>query len=272
MGFGIVNQIESLQNPKIKQLIKLRQKRARDQSKTYVIEGYRELLRAFEGNVFLETLFICPELFLGSNEKALIESYEKQNVAVIECTKKVFEHISYRDRADGLLGLAKQTPLSLSDYQPKRENPLFILAVGIEKPGNLGTILRSADAVGADAVFVVDQVTDIYNPNVVRASVGTLFTQSVLMVQSDEIYAWLKENDVQIIASSPDAEKNYTQVNYQKPTALLVGCEQYGLNDFWLNHSDYKVQLPMLGKADSLNAATCTTVLLYEALRQRQFA
>ncbi len=272
MPCGLSESISSLQNPKIKEIIKLRNKRRRDQTNLYFIEGYREILRAVESNAPLKQLYFCPSLFLGENEKQLMSQLTERGVILLECTEKVFKHISYRDRPDGLLALALVQPLRLNELIVSNPRPLYILAVGIEKPGNLGTILRSADAVGADAVFVVDQVTDIYNPNVVRASVGTLFTQPVIEVSTEEIFKWLKEQGVQIIASSPDAQLNYTAVDYAKPSALLVGCEQYGLDDFWLKNAHFKVSLPMLGKADSLNAATSTTVLLYEALRQRQLS
>lgn len=269
MASVVLDKIESMQNPKIKNLVKLRQKRARDQSKMFIIEGYRELLRALNGKQPVETLFVSEEHFLGDNECKLIEAYKAQNTEIIQCSKAVFEKISYRDRPDGLMGLSKQAPLSLKELKLKSKNPLVILAVGIEKPGNLGTILRSADAVGADAVFVVDRVTDIYNPNVVRASVGTLFTLPVLQVSSNEIYEWLKDNQVQIVASSPDAKQIYTAVDYKKPTAILVGSEQYGLQKHWFEWSDESVFIPMKGHADSLNAATSTTVILYEVIRQR---
>lgn len=269
MVVGLMPSITSLQNPKVKYLLKLRQKRTRDQNKQYLIEGYRELLRAYEGQTSIESLFICRDLFLGENEQALINGFEDRGVEIIECSSSVFERISYRDRPDGLLALAKQEPLSLDKLRFKNKVPCVILAVQIEKPGNLGTILRSADAVGADAVIVVDHVTDIYNPNVIRASVGTLFTQPVIQVKSSEVYTWLKANEIQIVASSPDAKMNYTDANFAKPTAILVGSEQYGLEDHWFEKADLSVSIPMKGAADSLNAATSTTVLLYEVLRQR---
>ncbi|MCH9634122.1 MAG: 23S rRNA (uridine(2479)-2'-O)-methyltransferase [Chlamydiae bacterium] len=272
MESGLLSKITSLQNPQVKHLIKLRQKRERDRSGDFVIEGYRELLRALDGKAAIKTLFTCPSLFLGVNESDLIHSFEEQGVVVVECDQNVFEKISYRDRPDGLIAIAKQTTSLLDQLTFKNEAPFVILAVGIEKPGNLGTILRSADAVGADAVFVVDKVTDIYNPNVIRASVGTLFTQPVFQVTSNEIYPWLKQQGIQIVASSPDAQLNYTEANYQLPTAILVGSEQYGLQDHWFKKADLSVSIPMLGCADSLNAATSTTVLLYEVLRQRAHA
>lgn len=263
-----LNKITSMQNPKIKAIVKLRNKRERDKTNCYLIEGYRELLRARGANTPIETFFICRDLFLGENEEVLIEEIKEAGAFIIECEKSIFEKISYRDRPDGLLAIAKQTPLKLSDLKVSK-CPFIVIGVSIEKPGNLGTILRSADAAGADAIIVVDKVTDIYNPNVVRASVGTLFTKPVVQASTDEIFSWLKENKIQIITTSPSAKKIYTEINYKLPTAIVVGSEQYGLPASWLERADQNVFIPMKGVADSLNAATSTTLMLYEVLRQR---
>ncbi len=265
-----LDKITSAQNPKIKAVIKLRSKRVRDQLSEYLIEGYRELMRAVSSNTKIEILFICEELFLKDNEKKLIDELEKRGVQIFSCAQSVFEKISYRDRPDGLLAVAKKSPIGLEEITFKNKNPFIVVAVSIEKPGNLGTILRSADAVGADAIIVVDRVTDIYNPNVVRASTGTLFTQPVVEATSEKTLEWLKENNIQIVTTSPRAKELYSQVDYQGPTAIIVGSEQYGLPKHWLESFDKNVFIPMLGHADSLNAATCTTLMLYEVLRQRQ--
>lgn len=265
-----LDKITSSQNPKVKTILKLRNKSARDELKQYLIEGYRELLRATIGKVEINQLFICPELFLGDNEEELIENIQQQGAQIIECSASVFQKISYRDRPDGLLAIAMQNELSLDEITFTNQNPFIVIAVSIEKPGNLGTILRSADAVGADATIVVDKVTDIYNPNVVRASVGTLFTKPVVQATSFEVLDWLQKNKIQLITTSPSAKKLYTQIDYQMPTAIVVGSEQYGLPKEWQQKADHNVFIPMLGEADSLNAATCTTVMLYEVLRQRQ--
>lgn len=265
-----LDKITSAQNPKIKAIMKLKSKRSRDRSAQYLIEGYRELLRATDADVEIDQLFVCEQLFLKDNEQNLIEQVEKKGAQIIYCMQSVFEKISYRDRPDGLLAIAKQSPQKLEDIIFNNEHPFIVVAVSIEKPGNLGTILRSADASGADATIVVDKVTDIYNPNVVRASVGTLFTKPVVQATSEETFDWLMKNKIQIVTTSPRAKEVYTQVDYQGPTAIIVGSEQYGLPDHWLEGSNKNVFIPMCGQADSLNAATCTTLMLYEVLRQRQ--
>lgn len=264
-----LDKISSAQNPKVKSVIKLRNKRERDQAELFLIEGYRELLRASDTSQDIQTLFICPKLFLGENEEQLINQIERQGAKVIECEVSIFEKMSYRDRPDGLLAVAKQKVSSLNDLKLSA-NPFVVIAVSIEKPGNLGTILRSADAVGVDAVIVADKVTDIYNPNVVRASVGTLFTQPVVQANSDEIFEWLEKNNIQIVTTSPSANEHYTNPDYQRASAIVVGSEQYGLPKEWFEKAAQNVFIPMNGAADSLNAATSTTLMLYEVLRQRQ--
>lgn len=267
--------ITSFQNPKVKQLIALRDRRERKKTDCFLIEGYRELLRAFQGKLQLQTLYISPEHFLGENEPELIENIRSQGVAIISLEKEVFSKISYRDRPDGLLAVAKKmnTPLSyLEKGLLKKEWALFLIAESIEKPGNLGTILRSADAVGCDGVIVCDPCTDIYNPNVVRASVGTLFTLPVVEVESNEALAWLKKQQIKIVAAMPSAKDIFTEVSLKGPLAIAVGTEQTGLSELWMQQADLQVKIPMLGIADSLNVATATTLLLYETLRQKNVA
>ncbi|MCB1114729.1 MAG: RNA methyltransferase [Chlamydiia bacterium] len=260
-------ELTSLQNPKVKAAIALRDSRDRKKTGLYLIEGYRENLRASDAGTPFVRLFYCPELFLGENEPALIEAIKTSGAEVLSCSKSVFEKLSYRDRPDGLLTVAEQNPLSLEHLK----NPNFlVVAEAIEKPGNLGTILRSSDAVGVDGVIVADRCTDIYNPNVVRASVGTLFTRPVIEAKTDEILAYLKQNGIKIVSTTPYAEKEYTDVDLTVPIAIAVGTEQLGLSDKWLEAADIKVKIPMLGVADSLNVATATTLVLYEALRQRR--
>lgn len=259
--------IESLQNPRVKQVVKLRERRQREQSGRFLIEGYRELLRALDGKQLVETLFICPELFLGSNEPALIEQWREQGTEICSCSERVFRKMSYRDRPDGLLAVAPQRYGSLDDLGA--DCSLIVVAEAIEKPGNLGTILRSADGVGADAVIVCDRCTDIHNPNVVRASVGTLFTRPVIECSSEDCIAWLKKRGFRVLSATPAAEAIYTDTDLTGPIAIAVGTEQLGLSDRWMNEADLQVRIPMCGTADSLNVATATTILLYEALRQR---
>ena len=259
-------EIRSLQNNKVKLAVSLRDRRSRDITGQFLIEGYREILRAVDAGRVIEYLFICPEFFLGENEQALIE---KSGAVVLECSKEVFQKISYRDRPDGLLAISPQVHLHLTDLKIGK-NPFFLVAEKIEKPGNLGTILRSSDAAGVDGVIVCDRMTDIHNPNVVRSSIGTLFTQPVVEAGGEQTLSFLKEKKIQLVAATPHAEMNYADVDLTVPLAIVVGSEQYGLSENWMKRADILVKIPMHGVADSLNVASATTLMLYEALRQRR--
>lgn len=263
--------LSSLQNPKVKHVIDLRERQAREKSGLFIIEGYRELLRATDAGRTFDTLFICPELFLGSNEEALIRRISATGARVFPCTEKVFHKISYRDRPDGLIAVAPQMHLSLEEFEQQltSPSPFLVVAEAIEKPGNLGTILRSSDAVGVDGLIVCDRCTDIHNPNVVRASVGTLFTVPVIEAKGAQVLAWLKQKKISILAATPSAKIEYTDADMTVPIAIAVGTEQLGLSDLWMENADMQVRIPMRGVADSLNVAMATTLLLYEALRQR---
>ncbi len=261
--------ITSTQNPKLKHAVRLQQRRDRDEEGLFLIEGYRELLRAMQGGVVIEALFYCPPLFLGSNEPALIEKIHQQGAHLYPCNEAVLRKLSYRDRPDGLVAIAVQMRKTLSAL-PVKSHPFFIVAEAIEKPGNLGTILRSADAVAVDGVVVCDRCTDIYNPNVVRASTGTLFTLPVVEASSQEALAWFQSRGIQIVAATPSAPAEFTQTDLTGPLAIVVGTEQLGLSKLWLEQANIQVRIPMLGQADSLNVATATTLLLYEVLRQRR--
>lgn len=266
-------EITSLQNGKIKNALRLRERRVRDASALFLIEGYREIKRFIEsGGIALE-FFFSPDLFLGSNEAALIDAIERQGAHLYSCSKAVFQKLSYRDRPDGLLAIAPQKKLNLSSLEkilPQDEPPFLVVAEAIEKPGNLGTILRSSDASGVHALIVCDPCTDIFNPNVVRASVGTLFTVPVIEARGEETVAWLKAQNIQIVAATPHAKREFTEVDLTCPTAIAVGTEQLGLSEQWMEKADIQVKIPMRGVADSLNVAMATTLLLYEVLRQRR--
>ncbi len=262
--------LTSLQNPKVKEAVRLRDRKGREETGLFLIEGYRELKRAVDAGRVVDTLFFCPTFFLGENERALIAAAGGE---AIECSEPVFAKLSYRDRPDGLLAVAPQVHQTLADLErvlsPKRA-PFLVVAERIEKPGNLGTILRSADAAGVDAVIVCDPTTDIHNPNVVRSSVGTLFTLPVIEAGSAETIRFLREKQIQIAAATPQAKIEFTQADFCKGIAIAVGAEQYGLSDAWMNEADIQVRIPMLGRADSLNVASATTLVLYEVVRQRR--
>lgn len=265
---GFIEKITSLQNPRVKQLVKLRDRRPRDEAGVFLVEGYREIRRALEKQVKLQELYIAPEWFLGENEPALIAQAEAAGARVFELSKEAFAKVAYRERPDGLLAVAPQWRRSLEDLALKPE-PFLLVVEAIEKPGNLGTILRSADAAGCDAVIVCNPVTDIFNPNVVRASTGVLFSVPLVVSESEAVLAWLKAKGVHTVATTPAAEKIYSDVDLRGPLAVVMGSEQYGLSDFWLKNAATPVRIPMAGQADSLNVAMATIITLFEAVRQR---
>lgn len=261
--------LTSPSNPRIKEIAKLRQRSHRDRAGALLIEGYRELKRALDNGYKPTTVVTCPELFLGKHEPALVDRCTAAGAQHLQVAPTVFAKISARDRPDGLIAVGPQIRLALSDLHLP-ENALVVVAESVEKPGNLGTILRSADAAGAAAVIVCDRCTDIQNPNVVRASVGTLFSLPVVETTTAEAIPWLQERGFTILASTPHAEGFHTDHDLTGPTAVVVGAEQVGLTDAWLKSpACVRVRIPMLGQCDSLNVAAATTILLYEAVRQR---
>lgn len=260
--------ISSLKNPRVKQAVKLRRRPHRDKLGLTLIEGYREIKRALDNEHPLSELFFCPSLFLGVNEPALLASCRDAGTQVLECSPAVFAKMSYRDRPDGLLAVAPQIRRPLDSITPSRP-AMIVVAEAIEKPGNLGTILRSCDGTGADAVFVCDRCTDINNPNVIRASIGTCFSLPVVETLTEAAIEWLRAHEIRILAATPHAEMLYADADLTASWALVVGTEQHGLSDRWLNEADLTVRIPMLGQCDSLNVASATTILLYEAIRQR---
>ncbi len=263
-----VEKITSLQNPRIKQLVKLRDRRPRDEAGVFLVEGYREIRRALEKRVALQELYFSPEWFLGENERALIAEANAAGAQLFELSKEAFAKVAYRERPDGLLAVAPQWRRALTDLV-LGPAPFLLVVEAIEKPGNLGTILRSADAAGCDAVIVCDPVTDIFNPNVVRASTGVLFSVPLVVEESSRVEQWLRERGIRTVATTPAAEKIYSEVDLRGPLAVVMGSEQYGLSDFWLKQADVPVRIPMAGQADSLNVAMATIITLFEAVRQR---
>ncbi len=263
-------ELTSVQNTRIKDLVRLRDSTHRKRAGLLLIEGYRELSRAVQAGVQPQAVYYCDELFLGENEPALLQAAKNAGAQIFSLSKAAFKKISYRDRPDGLIATAPKIGVTLNEL-PLSATPLLIVAESIEKPGNLGTILRCADAVGADGVIVCDGATDINNPNVVRASTGTLFTVPVAEATSEEAFAWLREKGIRILAATPHATEHHTEVDLRVPCAVAMGAEQYGLSEKWMKQADLQVRIPMAGVADSLNVAMATTVLLFEVARQRNF-
>ncbi len=272
MPFVANEKITSLQNPRLKQLVRLRDRRPRDEAGVFLIEGYRELRRALDKGLRPTELYFAPEWFLGENEPALIAQAEAAGAQVFELTKDAFAKVAYRERPDGLLAVAPQWHRTLGDLDQLGAGPVtpFLLVVeAIEKPGNLGTLLRGADAAGVQAVIVCDPVTDLFNPNVVRASTGVLFSVPVVVAESAAVRAWLRAKKIRAVATTPAAAGLHTDADLRGPLALVMGSEQYGLSQFWLKESDAQVRIPMAGQADSLNVAMAAIITLFEAVRQR---
>lgn len=263
------NYIESPQNPRIKAATKLRKGKIRQQTGQTLVEGFREISRAAEsGWRFLE-LYYCPALYLDEEAPQLVTQFAQQGLPLFEVSEHAFRKISYRDTPDGLIALSPLVGKTLDELELP-PNPLILIAENIEKPGNLGTILRTADATGVDAVIACDPKTDLNNPNVIRASIGTLFFLPVAVASTEETLDWLKEQGIESMAAIPGAPLDYTKTNLCTPSAVVVGAEDEGLSKRWKECATHRVSIPMLGKNDSLNVSTAAAILLYEAVRQRK--
>ena len=260
--------ITSLQNPHIKNCVKLQQRKERDRQQTVVIEGYRAILSALQNGYPLTTLYYAPELFYGAQEQALLRQAEQAGATLYEVAAEPFQKMALLPRADGLLALAPQVRRTLTNYRP-RPNALFLVAEAVEKPANLGAIIRSADGAGADALIVCDPQVDIFNPDVMRASVGTFFTLPLLCATTAETMQWCKAQSILTLAATPQADTLYTNVDMRVSVAIAVGNEQHGLSIDWLKGADVGVKLPMYGQINSLNVAVAAALLLYEVVRQR---
>lgn len=262
-------EITSLSNPKVKHAVKLRQRPYRDETGLMLVEGYRECRRALDHAYQPAMLFYCEELWLkNEHEPDIVRECRAAGAETYSCTAQVFEKMAYRERPDGLLMVGPHCSIGLKDLKLP-EHALVIVAESIEKPGNLGTILRSADAAKVAAVIVCDRCTDIHNPNVVRASTGTLFSVPVVEATSEEALAFLRERGFKILAATPHTPNLHFEVDLTGNVAIAIGSEQYGLTSKWMDTADLRVRIPMLGIADSLNVASATTILLFEAVRQR---
>ena len=263
-------ELTSLKNPKVKYVHKLRNRRFREKEQKTLLEGYRELTRSSEYGMKVLEVFYCPSMFLGENEVPLLKELEEQGVATFEVNEQILEKIAYRDRPEGLIAIAEIQSHTLADI-PVVENGLYLIAESIEKPGNLGSILRSADAAGVTGIILCDKCTDIYNPNVIRASTGALFSVPLAECTAQESFDWVRQHNIKVLAATPHTENIHTDADMTQSVAIAVGTEQSGLTDFWMDEADIKVKIPMLGKIDSLNVATATTIMLYEAARQRDW-
>ncbi len=261
-----MKRISSAQNPEVRAAAKLKSRRIREREARFLIEGAREVTRALEAGFRLETLYFCPA-FLGSEGQSVLELAQTCGVSVTELSGAAFKVLSYREHPDGIIAVAERHEKRLTDLILP-DDALVVVVEGLEKPGNLGALLRTADGVGAHALFTTGYGTDLENPNVVRSSMGSVFSVPALAVKSAELLAWLGREQFSLVAATPHADTLYWDADFAGRTAAVLGAEHSGLSPEWLAAGE-AVKIPMQGQADSLNVATAGALLLYEALRQR---
>lgn len=261
--------IQSRQNPRVQALARLRDRSERESRGLFLAEGLRELSRALERKVEVTEVYFCPSMFRGSEAAELVTNCRAAGIDCCELGVSAFEKVSGREGPDGLLGVARTWDCSLARLKLSAK-PLLLVAESVEKPGNLGALLRNADSAGCDALVVCDPVTDVFNPNVVRSSQGALFSMPVAVCSSAEAAAWMKQQGIRVLATTPAATKDYWDVDCRGPVAILLGSEKDGLSDFWLQGADEKISIPQAGLSDSLNVSNAAAICLFEAVRQRR--
>ena len=271
-----VEVITSAQNSKIKLLLELQEKsKTRKKEGLFVVEGRRELLHCIEAGYAPFAVFFCPEIISEKDRTEIENAIEKQNAATlgklplaIEVPQQLYDKVAYRGGTEGVVAEMYCKDLSLDSLKLK-DNPLIVVLESVEKPGNLGAVLRSADASGVDAVIVCDTLTDMYNPNLIRSSIGAIFTVPVATAKSDEAIAWLKTKGAKIYTAQLQNSEWYYDTDMKGATAIVMGTEATGLTNAWRNAADAHIKIPMLGRLDSLNVSVSAAILMYEAVRQR---
>ncbi|MXN90429.1 RNA methyltransferase [Flavobacterium sp. Sd200] len=262
-----MKQITSTQNPYIKQLVQLQEKaKARRQTGTFLIEGQRELQLARKGGYEIDTVLFVPDML----NEAQLSPLAGREAELIEINREVYQKLAYRDTTEGVIAIAKTKSLSLDDLE-LGNNPLVLIAEATEKPGNLGALLRTADAAKLDAVIIANPKTDLYNPNIVRSSVGCLFTNQIATGTTEEVIAYLKSKNINIYCATLQDHAFYNEQDYTAPSALVVGTEATGLTQLWRDGSTQNIIIPMQGEIDSMNVSVAAAILIFEAKRQRGF-
>jgi TrmH family RNA methyltransferase len=258
--------ITSLQNPKIKYILSLEKSRERKKQNQFVIEGVRELGFAIGSGYKIDSVFFCPTIIASSEVLAIV----KNEQLLVPVDENVFSKIAYRESTEGVIALAEKKHHALNAIRLS-SNPLVLVLESIEKPGNMGAVLRTADAAGIDAVIICDPLVDFYNPNVIRSSVGCVFTNQLAYASSEETIEWLSKNDILIYCTHLKASKSYHKIDFTKPSAIVMGTESSGLSETWTKYSSQNIIIPMQGKIDSLNVSTAAAIVVFEASRQRGF-
>jgi len=265
-----VKHISSTQNPEIRELITIKEKKkGRSSSGLFVLEGIREFTIAREAGYNFEKFFCCPDII--SEEMVDKCTTYFPEIPLISVSKSVYERIAYRGKTEGWIALGHSKQHTLNDLPPLSEKPLILVVESPEKPGNVGALLRTADAAQLSAVLIADPISDLYNPNTVRSSVGCLFSVPVATATSSEIIAFLRERDISIFSATLQDAGAYVDQDYSGPSALVVGAESTGLTQIWRDEADAKIKIPMAGKIDSMNVSVSAAILIFEAKRQRKF-
>ena len=258
--------ITSPQNPKIKNILALEKARMRKSQNLFIIEGTKELSLAVESKYKINSVFFCPEIV----EPQYLLTLVKHEQLLIPVEQTVFNKIAYRESTGGVIALAEQKPHALENLILSK-NPLLLILEAVEKPGNLGAVLRTADAAGIDAVIICDQLVDFYNPNVIRSSVGCVFTNQIASASTEHTIEWLKKNKINVYCTYLKASKPYYEIDYTQSAAIVMGTESQGLSDRWIESAEANIIIPMQGKIDSMNVSTAAAVVIFEAARQRGF-
>ncbi len=264
----MIKTISSPQNPLIKQLVLLKEKsRQRKKSNQFLIEGKRELSLAIKGGYKVETLLFFPDLF----SKSEAESMSSHGIDIIEISKEVFQKLAHRDTTEGVIAVVKSKNHALEGLKFESKNPLILVAEAPEKPGNIGALLRTADAANVDAVIIANPKSDLYNPNIIRSSVGCVFTTEIAMASSSETIAFLQTYNFNIFSAILQESEPYHTQDYSLPTAIVVGTEATGLTQEWRAAATQNISIPMQGDIDSMNVSVAAGILIFEAKRQRNF-
>ncbi len=261
--------ITSLHNPLIKKVLLLKEK-SRERKKTglFILEGMRELQIACRTNYEIETVFYCTDIINEVQSDSFLQSFSPE--ILISVSNEVYKKLAYRDTTEGVLAIVKSQDHQLSTLKFNHKNPLVLIAEAPEKPGNIGALLRTADAANLDAVLIANPKTDLYNPNIIRSSVGCVFTRNIKMGSTTEIVSYLKKEGFQVYCAALSASKEYTTVDFKGPTAIVVGTENSGLSDEWLQNSTQNIIISMEGEIDSMNVSVSAAILIFEAKRQRK--
>lgn len=263
-------QIRSLQNPLVKKILLLKEKsRERKKSGLFVLEGLRELRLALKANYNIKTLLYLDELISEETVSNLFD--QAQLPELISLSKNVFQKLAYRETTEGIIAVAEPKSHVLEDLEFKNENPLILVAEAPEKPGNIGALLRTADAANLDAVIIAEPRGDLYNPNIIRSSVGCIFTNTIATGSSEDIIEFLQKKKISVFTASLKASKNYTEIDFTGSSAIIMGTESTGLTSVWIDNTDQNIIIPMSGQIDSMNVSVSAAILIFEAKRQRNF-